>query len=68
MEVCIRVIRGSFADNATLTLVDQCNEVGDTNTAFDLEDYNVQEGHLANEGVTMVFNSTRTCSCITSTY
>ena len=35
VEVCIRVIEGSFADNETLTLIDQCNEVGDTDTAFD---------------------------------
>ena len=46
VEVCITVIEGSFADNATLTLIDQRNEVGNTDTAFDLEDYNVQEDCL----------------------
>ena len=65
VEVCIRVIEGSLSDNATLTLVDQRNEVGDTDTAFEFQEYSVQEGRLTNEGVTMVFNSTRTRGCIT---
>ena len=65
VEVCIGVMEGSFAEDAILTLVDQRNEVGDTDTAFEFQDYNVQEGLLTNEGVAMVFNSTRTRGCIT---
>ena len=65
VEVCITVIEGSFADDATLTLVDQRNEVGDTDTAFEFQDYNVQGALLTNEGVIVVFNSTRTRGCIT---
>ena len=62
MEVCIRVIEGSFDNSTTLTLID---EVGDTDTAFEVEDYTVQEGGpLTNEGVTIVLNSTRTRGCI----
>ena len=62
VEVCIRVIEGSFDNSTTLTLID---EVGDTDTAFEVEDYTVQEGGpLTNEGVTIVLNSTRTRGCI----
>ena len=60
--MCIRVIEGSFDNSTTLTLID---EVGDTDTAFEVEDYTVQEGGpLTNEGVTIVLNSTRTRGCI----
>ena len=62
VEVCIRVIEGSFDNSTTLTLID---EVGDTDTAFEVEDYTLQEGGpLTNEGVTIVLNSTRTRGCI----
>ena len=65
MEVCIRVIEGSFTNSTTLTLIDERNEVGDTDTAFEVEDYTVQEGGpLTNEGVSIVLNSTRTRGCI----
>ena len=62
VEVCIRVIEGSFNNSTTLILID---EVGDTDTAFEVEDYTVQEGGpLTNEGVSIVLNSTRTRGCI----
>lgn len=65
MEVCIRVIEGSFTNSTTLILIDERNEVGDTDTAFESEDYTIQEaGPLTNEGVTIVLNSTRTRGCI----
>ena len=65
VEVCIRVIEGSFNNSTTLILIDERNEVGDTDTAFEFQDYSIQEaGPLTNEGVSIVLNSTRTRGCI----